>query len=348
MAHHDVLLVTGCLPPVPCGVGHYTARLREALEKEGIAVAVETLSQRGHLKNLRERIRETRPQVVHFMYPSRGYARSLFPLFVPRNVAPARLLLGLHEYRASHPLRRLLVRSLAARSWRITVSTPAERDALLDFPTTIVPIPSSVIPDPTRLPPPPEPRVDPRPIEVVFFGFLNPRKGVDTLLDAAAIAQKRDRPVRLRLIGQTPPEFAEYRRDLEIRAVELGVETVFSGEISDPDVVPELRKADLCVLPFTGGASGRNTTLITALQAGVPVITTRGLDVPEGMTHGLHVSLVAPQNAEALATEMESLARDVERRKMLSREGARFASRFTWTAVAREFIRLYDLSRKPS
>ncbi len=97
MAAQEVLLVTGCAPPEPCGVGDYTARLSAALRRQGVAAELHLVSAAGHLRGLTNRIRREGVHVAHVMYPSRGYARALFPVRIPLAARPARVLLGVHE-----------------------------------------------------------------------------------------------------------------------------------------------------------------------------------------------------------------------------------------------------------
>lgn len=346
MGRLDVLLVTGYVPPMPCGVGHYTVRLRSALEEEGVRADVASVLGARDLAELRRRVREDGPAVVHLMYPARGYARSLAPLLIPRAVRPARLLLGVHEYSSAHPVRRLMVRALARRAWRVVVSTPLDREGLKRHDPFIVPIPANVIADPESVPAAPAPRARPDPIEIVFFGFVNRRKGVDTLIEACALLAQRRRRAVVHVVGQVTAEFAAYREKMAELARARNVTVNFAGELPDGQVVEALQRADLCALPFAEGASARHATLVTALQAGVPVITTEGPDVPLGLGHGRQAWMVPPRDAGALSEAIAHLADDAELRARLGREGRSFAGAFSWRAVAREFARVYgDLRR---
>jgi len=336
----DVLLVTGCVPPVPCGVGHYTARLAEALASAGLRAGLEVVDRWGGLKRLRARVAEERPPVAHVMYPTRGYGWSLYPAMIPRACRPARVLLHVHEYTNNHPLRRMLVRSMAARSWRVVVSTEYERSALAKFDPRVVPVPATVVGDPATVPPPPPPREKPSPLDVVFFGFVMPKKGVDVLVEACAKAG-----ARLRLVGQTPEESAEYEASIVALARARGVALEKSGDVPDDRVIAELQRADVCALPFVDGASARHTTLLTALAAGVPVVTTTGPDV--ALRHGEEAWLVPPRDAGALAEALTRLVADAALRARLSERGRVFAARYGWGEVAKRIVDVYG-SGSPS
>lgn len=332
----DVLLVTGCVPPVPCGVGHYAARLREALEAAGVRAGIEVVGHGAELNRLSERVAAERPPVVHVMYPTRGYGRRLFPLKFARAVRPARMLLHVHEYTNNHWLRRMLVRAMAKRAWRVVVTTEYEREALARFDPRVVPLGATVVADPARLPALPKPRASPEPVEVVFFGFITPKKGVATLIEACS-----QTGARLRLLGETPPDFADYAESMARLAESKGVALERAGAVPDDRVVHEIQRSDICALPFGEGASARHTTLFTALASGVPVITTTGADVATGLRDGENALLIPPGSVNALSAALKRLANDPALRGRLGANGRALASRVGWPDIAKAFAEIY-------
>ncbi len=233
---------------------------------------------------------------------------------------------------------------MAARSWRVVVSTELDRRALARYAPAVVPVAANVIPDPAELPAPPLPRERPDPAELAFFGFPRPDKGVENLIEAVALLDRNGCRARITLIGQTPTELGRYRRRLKARIAAAGVAATFTGPLADAAVVAALRCADLCVLPFARGASARHTTLATALQVGVPVVTTLGPDLPAGLRPGEQALLVPPGDAVALATAIEALLADPVHRARLGRAGRDYGAKLTWERLARSFSALYDLS----
>src|SRR3954464_14264174 len=95
-----LLFISGSFPPMPCGVGAYTARLVEAVAaRPGYTIGVLTTGTTGkrHLPDgvemlevandwswksllpLARRIRAWKPDVVHIQYPSQAYGSHRAP-----------------------------------------------------------------------------------------------------------------------------------------------------------------------------------------------------------------------------------------------------------------------------
>jgi glycosyltransferase involved in cell wall biosynthesis len=115
------------------------------------------------------------------------------------------------------------------------------------------------------------------------------------------------------------------------RAVDLGY--------LDPEAAGQLlAAADLFVLPLADGASGRRSSLISALAAGTAVVSTAGSDTDPALFPTGAVSLTPAGDAEAFASAVVRLARDPDGRAAL-REGGRalYEREFAWPVIARRW-----------
>src|SRR5439155_685810 len=98
-----------------------------------------------------------------------------------------------------------------------------------------------------------------------------------------------------------------------------------------------LSACDLMLLPFVDGISARRTSAVTALQHGLPLLTTRGNRLDALFVHGQNVYLVPCGDSQALARGLVELASRVDLRSRLSR-GARatYDTHFRWELIARQ------------
>ena len=115
-------------------------------------------------------------------------------------------------------------------------------------------------------------------VTIGYFGFVNPAKGVDTLLDAFALARQQRPDLRLTLICALRPHDPYHQmllRKLEDEALRDAV--TLTGELDADEAARTLAGCNLIVLPFRDGVSLRRTTLMAALALGRPVISTRAL-----------------------------------------------------------------------
>ena len=158
---------------------------------------------------------------------------------------------------------------------------------------------------------PPPPRGD-GPVEVLFVGRPDPRKGLDVLrramrgLDGA----------RLTLAGVEEP------------IAQDGLDELFA-------------RADIVCQPSRYESHG--VVLVEAMMFGKPIVTTTGGGIPEVVEEGGNALLTAPGDEEQLAVHLRTLAAD---RALRERFGIRsrelFERRYEIGVVAREMIALFE------
>jgi glycosyltransferase involved in cell wall biosynthesis len=356
-------MVTGAYPPLrppkggttsclPCGIGDYTQRLCDALREQNVDVGVWTRDDWtwNDVKRLATDIAATQPDLVHMQYPGKGYGHRLAPTFFPHiwrrqgNGAP--LVVTLHEFRIAHPLRKFAALHLIRPADALIVPAWCERQSLTRFwkkaPIAVIPPGSNIPVQPMT----PERRREIRASwnvkgdDVLFchFGFIQRNKGFPRLLNALAEAQKQLPHLKLLLIGSRARGHV-WKLPLHHNAI------VSLGYLPPPAVSESLSAADVCLLPYTDGVSARRTTFWTALQHGLPVITTRDGSEPEnmGLRHGENVYLIAAGESVAeLRDAILTLAHSPSLRQQLSVNGRALGNANTWENIARQTVEVYE------
>jgi glycosyltransferase involved in cell wall biosynthesis len=186
-------------------------------------------------------------------------------------------------------------------------------------------------------------------LALIYFGFVHPVKGVETLIRAMRLVRARLPNVVLWIVGGIESlalrgaEAAGYERAVRALLVAEGVADVveLTGYRPDAEVAQRLAAADLAVLPFNHGATLKSGTLITCLSHGLPTIATLGGSLGP-LRHGEHVWLVPPRDPAALAMAIVSLATDSEQRRRLAASALEAASHFSWEAIAEQHKQLYQ------
>lgn len=148
--------------------------------------------------------------------------------------------------------------------------------------------------------PPKRPPVLGRPVRLIFVGRLQPRKRVDELLQACAAATPRP---ELWIVGDGPD-----RDRLTSIAGRIFPQTVFTGALHGADLRARLDRADLFVLPGTGGLA-----LQQAMARGLPVIAARGDGSQEDMVTPDNGWLVPPGGPGALGPILKEALADPAR-----------------------------------
>jgi colanic acid/amylovoran biosynthesis glycosyltransferase len=156
---------------------------------------------------------------------------------------------------------------------------------------------------------------------ILAVGRLDAIKGFDVLILALALLASRRLRFHCRIIGEGPQR-AELQAAIERHALQESVE--LCGALPSEAVHRELYAATVFVLPSVvcadGNRDGIPLSLIEAMAAGTPVISTRVSGIPELIGDGVEGVLVAPHDAQALAGALEAALDDAGR-------NARFAQR---------------------
>jgi glycosyltransferase involved in cell wall biosynthesis len=167
---------------------------------------------------------------------------------------------------------------------------------------------------------------------LVTLATVEPRKGLDVLLDA--LARPAAPRIPLLVVGQ--PGWGGV--DVAARAEELGLgnRVRLLGRLPDADLAVVLSRATALVAPSR--AEGFGLPVLEAMAAGVPVVSS---DAPALVEVGGGATLTVPVGDDAaLADALAEVVGTADLRARLVEAGRRRAREFSWAAAAR---RLWDL-----
>jgi polysaccharide biosynthesis protein PslF len=164
---------------------------------------------------------------------------------------------------------------------------------------------------------------------ISYFGYIYPRKGVETLFKALALVAQQRVNVRLVMIGSGNEVILRecgrpnYVEELKCLSEELGIadRIIWTGYYpSDSDCASlYLRGTDMCVLPFDSGVYLNNSSFTASAAHGLPIVTTRGEVLEPQFVDGENVLLCPPGDPEALAAAIVSLIDEPALRQHLSK-----------------------------
>ncbi len=316
----------------------------------------------------------TRPDLVHIQYQAGAFAGRggivALPWWLTRRVALP-VVVTFHDrcvpylFPKAGPLRAFALRALA-RGGAATIATNGDDWLALraDWATErqlhLIPIGSNI---PTLVED--ERRVvrtatrsalgvGPDTAVIAYFGLVSASKGVDLLLDAVASAVARGLTDFCLLLiggGASATDGADFGADGDLagalRARGLTERAIVTGALPAAAVAAYLVASDLVVLPYRDGASWRRGSLLAALAAGVPTITTvprAGYDAAGALptlTDRVEVTLVPPDDVQALAAAILRLFTDPAGRARQAAGGRAVAARFDWPTIANAHLELY-------
>ncbi len=173
----------------------------------------------------------------------------------------------------------------------------------------------------------------------LYLGGFDPRKGIETLLGAAAAAfpEHRDLP-DLVLAGEKNASAIEY----EGRALALGLRAHFPGYLPDADLPALFAGASLFLYPSE--YEGFGIPLLFAMAAGVPIVASDAGAIPE--VAGDAALLFPAGDAGSLGSLLRAAAArpdDLARRGAL---GPERVARFSVDALAKGMLQVYESAAK--
>jgi len=178
---------------------------------------------------------------------------------------------------------------------------------------------------------------------VLFLSRLSPKKGPDRLLRAVAMLKD----INADFIFAGPADSDEYETRLKSLARELGIEAAvrFVGMVRGDDKLSLFRTADVFVLPTSQENWG--FVILEAMASGVPVITTKGVDVwPELQRSG--GAKIVENDIESIATSIRTILDDRDARQKMGEAGRDWVLRtFDRATILDSYEKLYQsLSRR--
>ena len=170
---------------------------------------------------------------------------------------------------------------------------------------------------------------------ILYVGTLEPRKGLDTLIEAFAPLARRD-PVGLVLVGKR----GWYWQPLLARLTALRLEerVQLLDYVPDADLPAIYAAASVLVLPSR--YEGFGLPVLEAMACGTPVVCTNVASLPE--VAGEAARLVPPDYPQALAEALEAVLTDRALTEALRERGLQRAANFTWERTAQATLAVYE------
>jgi len=280
-----------------------------------------------------------------FLYPTWAGARAAGRSGVPYVLSPRGMLVGdLIKRRSSAAKRswiRLIERGNLARAARIHLTSAEERRALVNLGLALAP--TAVIPNGVDAPVSLSPgavsadvrRLVALGFDVLSFGRINWKKGLDRLIQSAAEMQG----VKVLIAGHDEDGLAVNLRKLAEQHG-VGDRVLFlPRQIAGPDKEALFGAARLFALPSLSENFGN--VVAEAMIRGLPVVVTAGVGAAE-IVEESGGGTIAPADSKGFAAKVVALLESDERLAVMGAAGAAYArQQLNWSSIAHRFGELY-------
>lgn len=249
------------------------------------------------------------------------------------------------------PLRIDAERAIVARADRLICATPHEKRFLVDLygahADCVSVVPGGV--DLQRFSPAPA-GTDraglrralglPAAPTALFVGRLEALKGVDILVQAAALADIEP-PLHVVIVGGDASDNRERERLRSLAAAAgVGERLHFVDAVGRDGLAAYYRAADVCVVPSYYESFG--LVAVEALACGTPVIATRVGGLQYTVRDGQTGHLISWRCPEPFAERLEALLANDDLRARFGAAAAQSVARFDWGVVADQIVSVYE------
>lgn len=173
----------------------------------------------------------------------------------------------------------------------------------------------------------------------VFLGQIKAEKGVFDI--AVALAGRKDRSCDF--YGELTQRYgADFLRKIE------GAENLrYLGILDHEKAIETIKKYDILLLPTRHVGEGMPAVILEAFAAGVPVVATDWMAIPEMIADGKRGLLVKPGSPEAIAAAVDRLAADGALYERIADNAFEYAMKFSEKAVVRDLLIVKILGLHP-
>lgn len=370
------IAVVATHPPRRCGIATFSLDLIAALRlaDRDVAVKVAAIEEPGvgysygddvrwrvregdaeSFRNLAEAINESNVGLVNLQHELALYgtwAHDIYhdhlPPFLDAIQKPVVTIFHSVPPRPA-PSIRDAIRSTAHASQRIVVMARTAQDLLRDVygitqETTIIPHGMPAIDPRGRQSSKEKLGLSTRTL-ISTFGLVDPRKGLEYMIEALPAVLARHPDVLYVIAGQTHPalirQFGEQYRDQLTSLVErLGLQrqVCFLNEyMTQEDIVDLLVSTDVYVTPYLDPQQITSGTLAYALGAGRAIVSTPYLHALEALDQGRGL-VVDFRNPEQLAEAVNSVLDDPDHRQSLERRAYAYAKDMAWPRAGKRWL----------
>lgn len=184
-------------------------------------------------------------------------------------------------------------------------------------------------------------RPDQRALQLLFLSNMMPEKGYRDVLKMLPILRAHGVAFHAHFAGRWVTEVDRTNFDAFIAAHRLQANVTHYGGLSDREQIRRLHlQADAFLLPSYHPTEAQPLSIIEALSAGTPVVTTMHGGMPDMIRPNRDGLFVPPRDPEALAEAVRQLSQN-DHWKTLSRSARRrFQERFSPAAVRQQWENL--------
>ena len=175
-------------------------------------------------------------------------------------------------------------------------------------------------------------------VQLLFISRLMPQKGIDILIKACHILNKRGiTNYKLTIVGEG------HLKDLMFSLIDeynLKEKINYLGW-KDLEELPEIyRRADVFILPSV--MEGMSSVVLQAMASGLPIVASRVKGFEEVLEENVNGLFAEYNNPGEFANAIEKLIESAELREKMSQKSLEKSKLFSWESIAKKYLEFYE------
>lgn len=173
---------------------------------------------------------------------------------------------------------------------------------------------------------------------IIFVGRLAPHKHVDHLITSVNELQKTILDLKLTIVGK-----GEEKNKLTQMVNELKLDKIitFKQDLNDEELITEIKKSELLVLPST--REGFGMVLAEANCCYKPVVTYASGGTVEVVKDGYNGFLIESENTKMLTQKIQEILENKELKEFLGQNGRKKVEKdFNWEKIVSQYVQIIN------
>lgn len=173
---------------------------------------------------------------------------------------------------------------------------------------------------------------------ILFVGTVDPRKNLETLLEALLLLRRREDLKNVQLVLAGAKGYKHEEVFDRISQLKLAKAVRYVGYVTHNEKLQLYKHAD--VFAFPSLYEGFGLPVVEAMSMGTPVVAARTASIPE--LAGKAALLVNPENTKELAGALQQVLTSPEQAGAMIKRGLVQAQLFDWEMAARKTLAVYE------
>lgn len=175
---------------------------------------------------------------------------------------------------------------------------------------------------------------------ILYIGTVQPRKNIETLIDAYILAQKKDKNLKLVIAGKKGWMYERIFK--KANSYDMKDKIIFTGYVDDSLVKHLYKNAEMFVMPSL--YEGFGIPILEAMDAGSPVLAADNSSLPE--IAGDAAVYFNPHDKIELANKINKIINNRPLRSAMIKKGFIQVKKFSWEQCGRQTLQLLKQTAK--